>query len=173
LPRLKHSRLWQSETKAEGANLQDAALLGLLGVAGRERGSGGVLEHLSHAFVCLCRALEVFLGTQLLTDILSLDYVLGDWKMKRVGTSTRLLWGNGLLRGLVELLDRLLVVTQILLAANKDDGQALAEVQDFGNPLQKVSDKGARPNMRDSGHTFSWTLSSESGESIAKQIRIT
>jgi hypothetical protein len=43
--------------------------------------------------------------------------------------------GNGLLRCLVQLLNGLLVVSQILLAADEDDGQARAEVQDLGNPL--------------------------------------
>ena len=46
-----------------------------------------------------------------------------------------LLRGDGLLRCLVQLLNGLLVVSQILLAANEDDGQAGAEVQDLGNPL--------------------------------------
>jgi hypothetical protein len=36
----------------------------------------------------------------------------------------------------VELLNGLLVEAQILLAANKDDGQALAEVKNLGNPLR-------------------------------------
>jgi hypothetical protein len=35
----------------------------------------------------------------------------------------------------VQLLNRLLVKAQILLAANEDDGQTLAEVEDFGDPL--------------------------------------
>jgi hypothetical protein len=46
-----------------------------------------------------------------------------------------LLGGDGLLGGLGELLDGLGVVAQIFLAANKDDGEALAEVKDLGNPL--------------------------------------
>ena len=40
-----------------------------------------------------------------------------------------------LLAGLAQLLDRLLVVSQILLAADEDDGEALAEVKNLGNPL--------------------------------------
>lgn len=44
------------------------------------------------------------------------------------GSGTHLLGGHRLLGSLVELLDGLLVVAQILLAANQDDGQALAEV---------------------------------------------
>lgn len=71
----------------------------------------------------------------------------------------------------MELLDSLLVEAQILLAANKDDGQALAEVQHFRNPLRWVS--GGFCMCDGVCGTFSWTLSSESGESTAKQIRIT
>lgn len=48
---------------------------------------------------------------------------------------TYLLRGDGLLAGLAELLDGLGIVAQILLAANENDGQALAEVKNFGNPL--------------------------------------
>ena len=72
----------------------------------------------------------------------------------------------------MELLNGLLVVTEILLAANEDDGEALAEMQDFGDPLELVLAKGGKGRsvrLR----TFSWTLSRESGESMAKQIRIT
>ena len=39
----------------------------------------------------------------------------------------------------MELFNRLLVEAQILLAANEDDGQALAEVKHFGDPLRPVS----------------------------------
>ena len=49
---------------------------------------------------------------------------------------TDLLWGYWLLGSLVELLNGLLVEAQILLAADQDDGQALAEVKDLGDPLQ-------------------------------------
>ncbi len=43
--------------------------------------------------------------------------------------------GDGLLRRLVQLLNRLLVVSEILLAADKDDGKIMAEVEHFGDPL--------------------------------------
>jgi len=46
-----------------------------------------------------------------------------------------LLRSNGLLRCLVQLLDSLLVVSQIHLAADEDDGQAGTEVHDLGEPL--------------------------------------
>ena len=46
-----------------------------------------------------------------------------------------LLGCDGLLRRLVQLLNRLLVKAQVLLASNEDDGKALAEVEDLGDPL--------------------------------------
>lgn len=52
-----------------------------------------------------------------------------------VETEPHLLHCDGLLAGLVQLLNCLGVESQVLLAANEDDGQAGAEVQDFGNPL--------------------------------------
>jgi hypothetical protein len=88
---------------------------------------------------------------------------------------TYLLRGDRLLRGLGELLDSLGVVAQILLAADKDDGKALAEVENFGNPLRtsvSTLTLDAQHAIRKSP-TFSWTLSSESGESTAKQIKMT
>jgi hypothetical protein len=48
---------------------------------------------------------------------------------------THLLLGNGSLRGLVKFLDGLLIVSKILLTSNEDDGKALAEMQDLGDPL--------------------------------------
>ena len=44
---------------------------------------------------------------------------------------TYLLWCHRLLRSLVQLFNGLLVESQVLLAADEDDRQALAEVQDF------------------------------------------
>lgn len=71
----------------------------------------------------------------------------------------------------MQLLNRLLVEAKILLAADEDDGQALAEVQDLGDPLCLISN--GRAGVRWRSRTFSWTLSSESGESTAKQMRMT
>jgi hypothetical protein len=78
----------------------------------------------------------------------------------------------------VQLFNRLWVEPQILLAANEDDGEAGAEVQDFRNPLSVIQTLANHLTMfgGDSlgmDHTFSWTLSSESGESTEKQIRMT
>ena len=46
-----------------------------------------------------------------------------------------LLGGDGLLARLAELLLNLGVVSQILLATDEDDGQTLAEVKNFRDPL--------------------------------------
>lgn len=46
-----------------------------------------------------------------------------------------LLGSDRLLRCLCKLLDRLRIVSQIALAANKYDWETLAEVKHFGNPL--------------------------------------
>lgn len=49
---------------------------------------------------------------------------------------TYLLWSNWLLGSLVELLDGLLVVTEILLTSDKDDWKTLAEMEDLRDPLR-------------------------------------
>ena len=95
---------------------------------------------------------------------------------------TYLLSSDGALRGLVQLLNGLGVVAQILLTTNQDDGETLAEVENLGNPLSNrvsIDSRNEQPNRmlleysKFQAPTFSWTLSSESGESTAKQIRIT
>lgn len=53
------------------------------------------------------------------------------------GGKAYLLGGHGLLRRLVQLLDGLWIESQILLAADEDDGQTGAEVQDLGDPLSR------------------------------------
>jgi hypothetical protein len=52
--------------------LQDQALLRLLLLPGEQGSPRGVLENLSNTLVCLCGALEVLLGANLLADILGL-----------------------------------------------------------------------------------------------------
>ena len=94
-----------------------------------------MLKHFSHTFVRLCGALEVLLGANLLTDFLGLGLLVSCHVVNGYARCTDLFRRNGLLRGLVELLNGLLVVTQILLAADEYDGEALAEVQDLGDPL--------------------------------------
>jgi hypothetical protein len=46
-----------------------------------------------------------------------------------------LLGSNGFLAGLVELFNCFLVVTEILLATDEDDGETAAEMKDFRDPL--------------------------------------
>lgn len=48
---------------------------------------------------------------------------------------TYLLGRDRLLAGLAELLNGLVVVSQILLATNQDDGEALTEVKNLRDPL--------------------------------------
>jgi len=127
-------------------SLQDQALLLLAATfPGKQGGACGVLEHFPHALVCLGRALQVLGCADLLADILGLGtssaYTLV-WHLHFVvcfnmGSCAYLFRGDGLLRCLVQLLNGLLVVSQILLAADEDDGQAGAEVQDLGNPLKE------------------------------------
>jgi hypothetical protein len=66
----------------------------------------------------------------------------------------------------VELLNGLLVVTQILLATDENDGETAEHVS-----VVSYLEVGRRRIVGNS--TFSWTLSRESGESTAKQIRMT
>jgi hypothetical protein len=118
-----------------------------------------VLEDLANTLVGLGRALEVLVGLDLLADLLTL--------LRR----------DGLLASLPQLLDGLLVVSEILLASDEDDRQALAEVKNLGDPLSQGNKRVSIMTGTVRGgtrlHTFSWTLSRESGESIAKQMRIT
>ena len=58
--------------QGESGTLQDLALLLLL-LPGEQCGTRGVLKHLSHTFVGLGGALEVFLGSNLLADVLGLE----------------------------------------------------------------------------------------------------
>jgi len=52
-----------------------------------------------------------------------------------IGRFSYLLGSNRLLAGFVEFFNGLLVVTQILLAANEDDRETAAEMKNFGDPL--------------------------------------
>lgn len=55
---------------------------------------------------------------------------LGGWAI------TYLLRRDGLLTGLAKLLNGLRIISQILFAADKNDGKTLAEMENLGNPLQ-------------------------------------
>ena len=60
------------------------------------------------------------------------------------GLETYLLWRDWPLVSLPELLNNSLVATEILLAANEDDGETGAEVHDFGNPLEIGKEEARR-----------------------------
>ena len=98
---------------------------------------------------------------------------------------THLFLRNGALRGLGKLVNSLAVFAQILLTADEDNRKTLAEVQNLGDPLE-YHFMSAHPvlltpkcsvvlgfSIQNETPTFSWTLSSESGESTAKQIKMT
>lgn len=116
----------------------------------QKRSTCGMLENLSDALVGLGRALEILVGANLLADLLTLrvdmpvSRLVFIWLESAVSGQTRvqhtyLLGADGLLACLAELLNGLVVVTQILLAADQDDGKSLAEMEDLRNPLQKAS----------------------------------
>lgn len=164
--------------------LQNLALLlpaRTLAFPGKQGGTRGVLEDLANPFIRLGRAFEVFLGANLLAHVFRLLSLVS---ASRCNTSacalklhTHLFWCHRLLRRLVQLLNCLLVISQILLAADQDDGESLAEMEDFRDPLSNrkdyVSVPSRFPAAREHVRTFSCTLSSESGESTAKQMRMT
>jgi hypothetical protein len=111
--------------------LEDHALLRLPALsaatgARHESGACGMLENLTDTLVGLGGALKVLVGADLLANLLTL------------------LGRNRLLASLPQLLNGLLVVTQILLTSNEDDRQTLAEVQNLGDPLLLNVVKGVR-----------------------------
>lgn len=86
-----------------------------------------MLKDLPNTFVGLGGAFEVLLSTNLLADIFGLLTVLITVLVtlpRRCWIKAYLFRRHWFLRGLVQLLDRLLVVSQILLAAHQDDGKA-------------------------------------------------
>ena len=103
--------------KGDSTSLQDSALLLALARLGQKSSAGGCFEDLTDTLVGTSRALEVLVGADLLADFLTL------------------FGRDGLLGGLGEFFNGLGVVAKIHLAANKDDGKALAEVKNLGNPL--------------------------------------
>jgi hypothetical protein len=124
--------------------LQDDALL-LVWLLGQESCTRGMLKHLTNTLIGLCRTLEVLVSTNLLADFLTLQMFISMipfnrassfwWQARGSRRLSYLLGGNRLLAGLVKLLDRLLIVSQILLATDEDNWEAAAEVQDFRDPL--------------------------------------
>ena len=98
--------------------LEDSATFPLGAPASlNERCTGCVLKHLADTLSSLGGALEVSDGANLL------------------GNGHTLFGRDRTLAGLSELLDNLGVMSQILLATDEDDGQVLAEVEHFRDPL--------------------------------------
>lgn len=123
-----NARNWFSQV----ASLEDEALGLLPLLSGGESGTSGVLEDFPDTLVGLGRALDVLLGTNLVLDLSCLrlgQYAGCFWLMG--AACAHLLLGDRSLRGLVEFLDGLGIVSKILLATNKDDGKTLAEVKDL------------------------------------------
>ena len=109
-------RGWNENGKKQG--LEKGATFPLGATASlNECCTGGVLKHLTNALSGLGRAFKVSNGTNLL------------------GNSHTLLSRDWALAGLAELVNNLGIVSKILLAANKDGGQVLAEVKNFRNPF--------------------------------------
>lgn len=163
------------------------ALLRALG-PDEERSTGRVLEHLTYALTRPCRALEIVTGTNLLCYRHALFTSRSQHDAKRVGsaethakgmaqvhkTTTHLLGSDRPLVGLPQLLNDPGVPPKILLATDQDDRKPGAKVHHFGNPLLvRGAVRIARVCYQGARRTFSCTLSSESGESTAKQMRMT
>jgi hypothetical protein len=114
-----------------------------------------MLEDFTDTLVGLCGTFKILVGTNLLAHFLTLHTTMlviihNNCPM----TSTRvqdmhesaskriilekayLLRSNGLLACFVKLLDRLLVVAEIFLTTNENNGKPLAEMEDFGDPLE-------------------------------------
>ena len=123
-------------------SLQDLALGFLVYLLGQESSTSGGLEDFADTLIGSSRALQVLVGPDLLANFLTLERnrsvsypsCLDRSKSKKF-LVTYLLWSNGFLGSLVQLLDSSGVVSKILLAANKDDRMAGAEMKNLGDPL--------------------------------------
>jgi hypothetical protein len=175
-----------------------ALLVALASAASREESSASsVLEHLTNALVGLGRALEVLVGANLLTNLLTLFKQvshLRHWYMPPGHADSRR-QGSVVLVGAGKLTSSgdtgfWLVLRSSSMVFWSYRRSFLQPTRMMGRPWQKCRTSEihyhrarrqhwdtdwARPqgHIRKSLHTFSWTLSRESGESIAKQIRMT
>jgi len=98
------------------ARLQNQALVLLL-LLRQEGSSGGRFEDFADTLVGFGRAFEVFVGTNLLAHFLTLFHC------------------HWFLRCLCQFFNGFRVVSEVVLAAYKDDGETLAEMEDFRDPL--------------------------------------
>lgn len=102
--------------------------MALLASLGQQRRAGGSFENLADTLVGSCGAFQVLVGSNLLADFLTLETPMSAIRAPRPVEGAYLFGGDRLLRGLVQLFVGLGVVTEVHLAADKDDGEALAEV---------------------------------------------
>lgn len=102
-----------------------------------------MLKDFANTLTSLGRAFEVASGANFLCDGHTLRAKKGDMDLS-VGVEQRfssgsattyLFWADRPLTRLTKLLDDLGVSAQVLLAADEDDGQILAEMQHFADPL--------------------------------------
>ena len=108
----------------------------------QESSTGGSLEDLTHAFVGSCRALEVLISANLLADFLTLQFYISFLYIHHGDGKAYLVLRNGALGGLGKLINSLAVIAKILLTADEDNRETLAEVQEYldFNPLKPISD---------------------------------
>lgn len=130
-----------------------------------------MFKHLPDTLVCLCRAFEVLLGSNLLADVLSLGAV----SVVHADVLRRVLTCSGV-TGFWEVL----CSSSIVFWSKRRS--FLQPTRMMGRPWQKCRTSEIHcANVSGCSyvgrghvfHTFSWTLSSESGESMAKQIKMT
>jgi len=119
----------------------DDALLALGSPAAQECSTSSILEDLSHTLTGTGGAFEVVASADLLSDCHTLCFCVSSKRGLDKLNATDLFRGHRTLVGLPEFLDSLGVTSQVLLAANKDDGQTGAKVHDLRDPLHRRSVK--------------------------------
>lgn len=125
-----------------------------------------MFKNLSNTFICLSRTFKILLRSDYFLNGNSLAMLKSC--QTHLGPNIYLRLRNWLLGCFRQLLLRTRVVPEVLFTANEENRQILAEVKNLRNPLLKLEIYLLGISL-----TFSCTLSSESGESIAKQIKIT
>ena len=104
-----------------------------------------MLEDLTDALVGLGRTLEVLVGTDLLADFLALfvemrlgsaEYKGGQWRTcSGVTGFCDVLWSSSMV---------FWSYLRSFFAADEDDGEVVAEVEDFGDPLERTRSVSVR-----------------------------
>jgi hypothetical protein len=129
--RARPQQLVSLENQATLARL--AASLALSGL--QESSTSGSLEDFADTLVGAGRALEVLVGANLLADFLTLQFYINFLYIHHGDGKAYLVLRNGALGGLGKLINSLAVIAKILLTADEDNRETLAEVQNLRNPL--------------------------------------